>query len=87
MQFLITPELTIKKVVDTIFILDRKNSAMHSFNDTGVLLWEGIQRNAPVERLCEILTEGFDVSIEQARSDVAEFVNNLEEQKLISIRM
>jgi hypothetical protein len=87
MNYAIAEELSIRKIEDTIFVLDRKNSMMHTFNDTGAFLWEGIQQNTPVERLCEMLTDGFELSSELARSDVAEFLNNLEKQHLISITM
>lgn len=87
MKYKIAKELSIKKIEDTIFVLDRKTSTLHSFNDTGAFLWEGVQQQLPVERLCEMLTESFEVSLEQAQIDISEFLNNLEKQQLIFISL
>jgi hypothetical protein len=86
MNYELAQDLTIKKIEETIFVLDRKNSVLHSFNDTGAFLWERLEQHVAVEGLCQMLTESFEVSPEQARCDISEFLNTLEEQKIISLR-
>jgi hypothetical protein len=83
MKYQIVADLAIKKIEATLFILDRKNSILHSFNETGTFLWELLQSNLPAQELGLRLADEFDVGLEQAQRDVDEFLNMLEVQKLI----
>lgn len=46
-------------------------------NDTGRFLWERLSSDITVEQLCEALLAEYDVTEEQARADVSEFVQTL----------
>lgn len=44
-------------------------------NDSAVLIWEELARPCTVEELCEKVCSEFDVSREQAESDIRELLN------------
>ncbi len=53
-------------------------------NDTGKLLWEQLSADRSEEQLCEALLAEYDVKPEQARTDVAEFVQTLRKAALLA---
>jgi hypothetical protein len=85
MNYRIRAELSIKKIDTTIFILDRANSVLHSFNETGVFLWELLQGGVPATELAGRLVGEFDVGIDEACCDVDGFLDTLEEKSLIEL--
>jgi hypothetical protein len=85
MKYQISNDLTVKNVEDTLFILDRTNSVLHTFNETGMFLWERLQQGQTVNDLCTDLVDAYEIEAGQAQCDVADFLNALEEQKLVVI--
>ena len=74
-----------RKVDNEIFVLQRDNSVLHSFNETGAFLWEMLNKGISLEEMQKQLCEQFDVGADQAQTDVADFVNSLESQALIKL--
>jgi hypothetical protein len=85
MNYRIRAELSIKKIDTTIFILDRANSVLHSFTETGAFLWELLQGGIPATALADRLAAEFDVGIDEANRDVDGFLDTLEEKCLIEL--
>ena len=54
-------------------------SAMMTLNESGVLLWNTLEKGADMDDLVNALTAEYEVSAEQARTDVEEFVVRLNE--------
>ena len=52
-------------------------NGMLKLNESGVLLWRLLEQGKDREALAEMLTTVYDVSLEDALSDVDEFVNKL----------
>ena len=52
-------------------------NGMLKLNESGVLLWRLLEQGKDREALAEMLTTVYDVSLEEALSDVDEFVNKL----------
>lgn len=50
---------------------------MLNLNDTGVLLWKKLEIGAEKQDLIEALTAEYDVSEEQASTDIDEFIEKL----------
>jgi hypothetical protein len=73
-------------VDDEVVALDLNSSAYLAVNDTGAALWPLVAEGTTEEELIEKLTTSFDVDIEQARSDVGAFVEQLRTFTLLDER-
>ena len=58
-------------------------NGMITLNDTGAFLWKAIDMDVSIEDLPELLTKEYEVSIEDAKKDVFEFVDILKENNII----
>jgi hypothetical protein len=85
MKYRISKELSVKSIDETLFILDRANSVLHSLNESGKFLWDRLQQTCSTEEMCAGLAEVYDVELDQARRDIADFFDTLEERKLVVI--
>lgn len=54
-----------------------KFSGVLTLNDAGVLLWKALENICDKEALVEVLLAEYEVSEEQARNDVEEFLDKL----------
>ncbi|MBE7056436.1 MAG: PqqD family protein [Ruminococcaceae bacterium] len=52
-------------------------SGMLTLNNSGVVLWRLLEQGASKDRLVKALTDEYEVSLEQAASDVDSFINKL----------
>ena len=52
-------------------------SGMLTLNNSGVMLWKLLEKGADKETLVSALTDEYDVSEEQARTDVDSFIDRL----------
>lgn len=52
---------------------------MLSVNATGAYLWELLAQEQTLESLTQALTERYDVTSEQARTDVEEFIKTIKQ--------
>lgn len=70
-----------------VVIPDRENldlQVMISLNDTGCFLWERLTQGATAQQLAEAMVAEYEVSLEQAREDVAAFSRQLEENGFLA---
>ena len=52
-------------------------SGMLTLNDSGVMLWNVLENNGDRDAMVAALTSEYDVSDEQAKADVDEFIEKL----------
>lgn len=52
-------------------------SGMLTLNDSGAMLWNALEKGADRDALVNVLTSEYAVSVEQARTDVDEFLDKL----------
>lgn len=52
-------------------------------NETGKFLWEQLKTPCSAEQLTAAMTEEYQVSGEQARADIMEFINSMQANKLV----
>jgi len=70
-------------------LLHLDNKFYYSLNESGSFMWQLIEKNDGAmskEKLVEALCEQFDVSPDQAQSDVSEFIEDLTREGLISVK-
>ncbi len=85
-MFEIDNKLSIRKIDNEFFILNRKTSALHSFNKTGTFLWDHIQKGYTLKNLINKITTRFEVSKKQAEEDIFSFLISLQDQHIIKIK-
>lgn len=52
-------------------------NGMMKLNESGVMLWNALADGCDFERLVSLITEEYDVTLEQAKVDVDEFISKL----------
>lgn len=58
-------------------------SCMAVLNEQGKFLWEQLKEPKTLSQLTAAMTECYEVSEEEARADITEFLTNLKERKLL----
>jgi hypothetical protein len=66
-----------QQVGDESVVLDLQSSVYYSGNPSGTVLWQRLVDGATIEQLVDALTGGFEVTPEQARGDVLDFLDEL----------
>ena len=77
-----SPEFLLRDVADSLVLVPvgaatERFPGMITLNETGKLLWEALETEQTVETLTAKLLEEYDVTREQAQTDVEAFVNKL----------
>ncbi|HEX2970324.1 MAG TPA: PqqD family protein [Bacteroidales bacterium] len=57
---------------------------VYTLNETGAFIWEQIDGKKTIEEVIEALTSEYEISEEEARNDVFEFIENLKKYLIIS---
>lgn len=60
-----------------------RTNAVFPLNATGALIWQHITGGESVPETANALARAFDVSLEQARSDVTSFIQRLLDEQLL----
>lgn len=68
----------------SMLLVDCKSSDYRLLNSTGSFLWKQIDGKRSLADLAQLLTEEFEVSMEQALKDSETFLNVMEEKKAVS---
>lgn len=58
-------------------------NGMICLNETGIFLWEAIQTPKTVDELVEILIKEFETTVEEAKSDILDFIKCALDNQLI----
>lgn len=53
-------------------------TGMVKLNDTGRDIWEAVSDGMPEEEIVDMISEKYEVSKENAKSDVKKFISNME---------
>jgi hypothetical protein len=77
MNFKLSNDLSVRKIDAEIFVLNRKDSRLHAFNDTGALLWELVQKFQSSTPLVQALIDNYEVDQASAEKDVEAFIRDL----------
>jgi hypothetical protein len=85
MKYSINGDLSTKEIGGELFIYNRKNSTIYSFNGTGVFIWNQVSKNLPFDEISRRLCEEYDVTPAEAQNDVSDFVKNLCDNGLIAV--
>ncbi|REL33809.1 PqqD family protein [Rhodohalobacter sp. SW132] len=90
---MITPNSKIKRssrplssqVADELVMFDTESGKYYGLNNIATEVWNKIEEPVTVEELCRALTDEFDVTPQQCREDMLEFLPQLVEKGLIEV--
>lgn len=76
-------DLALKMIGEQLVIIDSKiGKAVHRLNDVGVFIWELIDHSS-TEEILSLLMNEFEVDEAEAKSDLKQFISELESLHLI----
>lgn len=80
----IKPEYILRQIAGTwiIFSLEKNptpNKGVLTLNDSGALLWNLLSQGCEEQQLLQVLTSEYDVSAQQAKTDLDQFLKKLED--------
>lgn len=81
-------EYIVRKVMDDVVALPVRQTAlgrndMILLNDVSKMIWDCLERGADVEEIVSAVTDAFDVSADEARTDIVEFCSQLRSLQLL----
>lgn len=68
-----------------IILMSIENGEYYKLSETSIAVWTLIEKPISISDLCKILTSRYDVEESQVQSDVQEFINYLQELKLVAL--
>lgn len=76
-------DLGIEHVDDDVLILDKRNEKIHQLNATASLIWTAVCEGRAVIAIANELVDKFNVSREQAETDVENILQNFVKLNLL----
>jgi hypothetical protein len=83
MKFKIAEHLSVRKIDNEVFILNRNDSHLHTFNESGAALWKAMERCDSSNAMVDEILLVYEVDRDQAEKDVSEFLSELLSEHLI----
>ena len=81
-------EFVVRKVMDNTVVIPvgqtaLKLSGMILLNDVSQVIWQCLEQDAELEMIIKAVTDAFDVSDQEARLDILEFLDKLRNIQLL----
>jgi len=83
-SFLLNPEVTTSAHDDGIVILHTGKGRVFSSNNTGALIWRGIEQRQSLDGIVDEISSAFQIAGTTARAHTLKFLTALEQQSLIT---
>jgi hypothetical protein len=75
----------VRKIEDTVFVMNPDTSELHSFNEVGCRMWELADGSRTVAAIAEAIVEEFAVDAQTAQTDALEFLGELNSKDLVRV--
>lgn len=79
----ISASVRIAETQDGAVLLDVKQGLCFNINPVGALIWKQLSEGCEADQICRNLADRFNISTEQACTDVQEFLQDLREKQLL----
>lgn len=79
-------DVLFSEVADGMSLMDIDSGKYFHFDETGSVIWKQIDGAQNIDQLCERLEQEFDVDSDTCKSDTLEFLQELENLKLVNIQ-
>ena len=84
MRFRVDSDVSFQKLEDATVLVHLTTGRIHHTNATGTRIWELLADGRSVAETLEALQAEFDAPREQLEREVAEFVRQLSEEKMLA---
>lgn len=78
-------DVTLQEVDDEILILDRRDNKIHQLNSTAAFIWKKCDGSKSIEYIINSLVDAFEITPEQAASDVLDTVQQFQQNNLLKL--
>jgi len=82
---LVKDDVVARRVGEEYFLLTTGDATLHNIRESGVFIFEAIEKGADRDEILDGLVEEFDVEREQAAGDLDEFLRELEDKGIITL--
>ncbi|UCE27896.1 MAG: PqqD family protein [Candidatus Coatesbacteria bacterium] len=82
---LLKGDLVARRVGDEYFLLTTGDAMLHNIRESGVFIFEAIEKGAGRDEILDGLVEEFNVEKEVAAADLDAFLRELEEKGIITL--
>jgi hypothetical protein len=82
---LLKDDVVTRRVGEEYFLLTTGDATLHNIRESGIFIFEAIEKGADRDEILDGLVEEFDVDREQAAADLDEFLRELKEKGIITL--
>lgn len=79
------PKVAWRTLGEEAFLVTPWDSSVHQLSSVGTRIWEIIEKPATREELLTKLCDEYDVTVQQAKKDLTDFLQEMEKRKLIEL--
>lgn len=83
-MYIVSPDVTYRDLGEETVLLNLATGRYFGLDDVGTRMWTCIVETQSLEKTLEILIEEYDATPEQLRTDLADFVRQLESLQLLT---
>lgn len=81
-------EFVVRQVMDNIVAIPVGQTALHFngmilLNDVSKIIWDCLEQGTDLENAVKVVTDAFDVSADEAQTDISEFCDKLRKLQLL----
>ena len=81
-------EFVVRQIMDNTMAIPVGQTALQLngmilLNDVSKVIWEALEQNADLETIVTAVTDVFDVSAREARTDILDFIEKLRKMQLL----
>ncbi len=72
-----------RKIDGRVYVVDSKNSSLHSLNETGSYIWERLAAGSDEKKIAASIASRYDIPEADAVKDVSDFIKKLKAKNLV----
>ncbi|MDZ7717600.1 MAG: PqqD family protein [Balneolaceae bacterium] len=80
-----TNKALVSSIEDELVMFDAEAGQYYGLNNVGTAVWNHLETKKTVDELAEVLTTEFDITVDECRKELIEFLPELEEKGLIEV--
>lgn len=79
----VSDDIIVRKIDSELFVYNRERSLIHTFNESGVFIWELIEKGYEKDKVIDVLVHEYAVDVQTATKDVDEFMQILIKYEMV----
>lgn len=83
MAYKLRKDVKWKRIGDESLLLIPKDGEFYKINGVGTIIFESLSDGKDVEDIAKLISSSFEVDAETASKDIAEFIDDMKDKKII----